>query len=97
MLDTTIKAVETVCAMDPSIDRSRLRDALRVLVGELSVENELVVDDRPVSRKEAARMLGVCPQTISLYARRGAIRPIRMGGTRTSGFSLKSIKEALAK
>ena len=99
MLDTTIRAVETVCAMDPSIDRARLRDALRVLAGELGVSGVLEVDDKAVTRKEAARMLGVCPQTVSLYARRGVIRPIRLGeaGERATGYSFKSIKAALAK
>ena len=98
MLDKTLGVVETVCAMDPSIDRARLRNALRVLAGELGVSGVTEVDDKAVSRKEAAQMLGVCPQTISLYVRRGIIRPIRLGamGARASGYSVKSIKEALA-
>lgn len=99
MLDATVRAVETVCAMDPSVDRARLRDALRVMAGELGVSGVLEVDDKAVSRKEAARMLGVCPQTVSLYVRRGVIRPIRLGetGARATGYSVKSIKAALAK
>lgn len=99
MLEATIRAVETVCAMDPSIDRARLRDALRVMAGELGVVGVEQVDDKAVSRKEAARMLGVCPQTVSAYVQRGFIRPIRLGATRTRamGYSVKSIKEALAK
>ena len=99
MLDTTIRAVETVCAMDPSIDRARLRDALRVMAGDLGVVGVDEVDDKAVSRKEAARMLGVCPQTVSLYVQRGFIRPIRLGAARAraTGYSVKSIKEALAK
>lgn len=99
MLDTTIRAVETVCAMDPSIDRARLRDALRVMAGELAVSGGLEVGDKPVSRKDAAEMLGVCKQTVSTYVRRGIIRPIRFGkaGERAYGYSLKSIREALAR
>ena len=99
MLDTTIRAVETVCAMDPSIDRARLRDALRVIAGEVAVAGVSDVDDRAVSRKEAARIMGVCPQTVSLYVRRGLIRPIRFGikGERASGYSMRSIKAAMAK
>lgn len=99
MLDATIRAVETVCAMDPSVDRARLRDALRVMAGELGVVGVEQVDDKAVSRKEAARMLGVCPQTVSAYVQRGFIRPIRLGATRTRamGYSVKSIREALAK
>ena len=99
MLDTTIRVVETVCAMDPSIDRARLRDALRVLAGELGVSGVADANDKVVSRREAAQLLGVCPQTISLYCRRGVIRPVRLGeaGERATGYSLKSIREALAK
>ena len=99
MFDTTIRAVETVCALDPSIDRARLRDALRVLAGELGVSGVADANDKVVSRREAAQLLGVCPQTVSLYVRRGVIRPVRLGetGARASGYSLKSIREALAK
>ena len=99
MLDTIVKAVESVCAADPSIDRARLRDALRVLAGEVDVVGVADVDDKVVSRKEAARMLGVCPQTVSLYVKRGLIRPLRLGaaGARATGYSVRSIKETLAK
>ena len=99
MLDATIRAVETVCAMDPSIDLARLRDALRVMSGEIGVSGVLELDDRVVKRREAARMLGVSPQMISVYGRTGKLRRIHMGeaGERASGYSLKSIKEALAK
>ncbi len=99
MLDSTLKAVESVCLIDPSVDRARLRDALRVLAGELGVSGVADANDKVVSRREAAQLLGVCPQTISLYCRRGVVRPVRLGetGARASGYSLKSIREALAR
>ena len=99
MQNGTIKAVETVCALDPSVDRARLRDALRVLAGKLGVSDVADANDKLVSRREAAKLLGVCPQTVSLYCRRGVIRPVRLGeaGERASGYSLKSIREALAR
>ena len=98
MLATTQKAIETVAMMDPSIDRVRLMEGLRVIAGEVPAMTD-AEDDRPVSRSEAARLLGVCPQTVCLYARRGIVRPIRLGavGARASGYSLRSIREAIAK
>lgn len=98
MLSTTKTALEAVACADPSIDRARLIEGLRVIAGEVpAVTDE--AEDRPVSRCEAARLLGVCPQTVTLYCRRGLIRPIRFGemGARASGYSLRSVREAIAK
>lgn len=97
MLATTQKAIETVAMMDPSIDRAQLVEGLRVIAGEVPAMTD-GEEDRPISRKEAARLLGVCPQTVCLYARRGILRPIRFGatGARASGYSLRSVREAIA-
>ena len=98
MLDTTARAIESVCMMDPSIDRARLRDGLRVIAGEIAAAVAADAEDRLVSRKEAARILGVSLATISAYASQGIIRPVRLGaiGARASGYSLKSIRAAMA-
>ena len=97
MLATTQKAIETVAMMDPSIDRARLAEGLRVIAGEVPAIAD-AEEDRPVSRSEAARLLGVCWQTVCLYARRGIIRRVHFGaaGARASGYSLRSIREAIA-
>ena len=95
MLDTTTKAIESVCMMDPSIDRARLRDGLRVIAGEVAAA---AAGDRLVSRVEAARLLGVSLATVSAYASHGVIRRVCLGakGARASGYSLKSIGAAMA-
>ena len=84
-------------ASDMSVDGCLKRtDEVLYRLREL-VRPELEIDDRAVTRKEAAQMLGVCPQTISLYVNRGIIKPIRLGEARAraSGYSLRSIKKAL--
>ena len=98
MLAATQKAIEAVAMTDPSIDRARLMEGLRIIAGEVPAVAD-AEDDRPVSRSEAARLLGVCRQTVCLYARRGIIRPVRFGaaGARASGYSLRSIREAIAR
>ena len=98
MLDTTAKAIESVCMMDPSIDRARLRDGLRVIAGDIAAVVAADAEDRLVSRAEAARLLGVSLATISTYASHGVIRRVRLGatGARASGYSLKSIRTAMA-
>ena len=98
MLTTTEKAIEAIAAADPSIDRARLREGLRVIAGEISAPVPGCADDRAISRAEAAQILGVSPTMISEYARRGLIRPIKLGavGARALGYSRQSVMALLA-
>ena len=98
MLTTTRNAIEAIAASDPTIDRARLVEGLQVIVGELEAVKD-IGEDRAISRIEAAKLLGVHPNTVGLYARRGIIRPIRLGAKRlrSIGYSLQSIREAIAR
>ena len=98
MLDTTAKAIESVCMLDPSIDRARLREGLRVIAGEISAAVPGCADDRAISRAEAAQILGCSLAAVSQYARRGKIRAVRLGatGARALGYSRQSVMALLA-
>ena len=98
MLTTTEKAIAAIAAADPSIDRARLREGLRVIAGEISAAVPGCADDRAISRAEAAQILGCSLTMISQYARRGLIRPVRLGatGARAMGYSKQSVMALLA-
>ncbi len=55
--------------------------------------------DRVLSRREVAEIMGVTARTVSAYARRGLIRPLRYGADakRATGFSEQSVRAMLAK
>lgn len=55
--------------------------------------------DRCLSREEVAKIMGVSPRTITSYAKEGIIASICNGtqGKRASGYSEKSVREAMAK
>ena len=97
MLTTTEKAIEAIAATDPSIDRARLREGLRVIAGDVQTVPGCD-NDRAISRAEAAQILGCSLAAISQYARRGVIRAIRLGatGARAMGYSEKSVRAVLA-
>ncbi len=75
------------------------RELERVLKGEAPTPtNESQAADRAITRKEAAKLLGVHPKTVSTYGRRGLIRRLALGagGERAFRFSLKSVTDLLA-
>ena len=98
MLDATKNAVKAICAADPTLSAAMVDAAITALQGN---DTKVYVDtspmDRAIPRKVAAQILGVTPRCISLYARRGLIRPIRMGaaGSRAIGYSEQSIRAVL--
>lgn len=53
--------------------------------------------DRAVTRKEAARILGCDPHTVTAYAKRGLIRRLTLGssGVRASRYSMASVMQLL--
>lgn len=56
-------------------------------------------NDQVVSCKDAAKMLSVSSRTMQLYARRGFVHRVCLGakGERAMGYTLSSIKAAMAK
>jgi len=97
MRASTLKIVEAAIVADETISPSQVRGVLRVLSGDLAADSKQ--SDECVPRSKVARMMGVCPATVTLYGKRGVIRPIRLGekGERAVGYSLLSIQEAMAR
>ena len=78
-------------------ERAAVFDILERRAGAAKTECDR---DRVISRAEVARLLNCSPKTISRYAARGIIRPIRLGamGRRaSSGYSLKSVEALIEK
>ena len=99
MLDATRNAVKAICAADPTLSAAMVDAALVTLQGkDVTVYVDPAPMDRVIPRKVAAQILGVTPRCISLYARRGLVRPIRLGaaGSRSIGYSEESIRKVLA-
>ena len=98
MLIATKNAVKAICAADPTLSAAMVDAALSALQGkDITVYVDTAPMDRAIPRKVAAQILGVTPRCVSLYAKRGLIRPIRMGvaGSRAVGYSEASIRAAI--
>jgi len=99
MLDATKNAIKAICAADPTLSAGMVDAAITALQGkDVTVYVDPAPMDRAIPRKVAAQILGVTPRCVSLYARRGLIRPIRMGaaGSRSVGYSEQSIRAVLS-
>lgn len=100
MLKNTVDAVTALLRCDPTITPEQSRAALDALEGKTSATyTDPTPIDRTLSRATVAEILGVSTRTVTLYAKRGIIRPCRFGadGKRAVGYSEKSVRDALAK
>ena len=95
LLKATESAIRAVCMTDPTIGQAQINAAIAALRGDGVAAP--IAADRAISRKEAARLLGVIPHTISDYVRKGLIRPFRFGaqGKIAHGYSLASVNALL--
>lgn len=96
MLQMTKTVIEAALKSDPTVTPTQLRAVFATLEGKTAVA---LTDPEPLdealSRNEVAKILNICPRTVSVYAKRGLIRPFR-GGTkrmRATGYSRRSVKE----
>ena len=99
MMKQTSDAVAALLRLDPSITPEQSRAALDALNGKTSATyTDPTPIDRTLSRATVAQILGVSTRTVTLYAKRGIIRPCRFGadGKRAVGYSEKSVRDALA-
>ena len=98
MLDATLSAVGAVLRTDPSISGEEVKAILAILRRPVREQPQAEPEDRVMSRAEVAKLLHCTPRTVSIYAARGVIRPLRLGvgGRRASGYSARSVEAALA-
>ena len=98
MLPTTRNAITALLRSDPSIPPRTIDAVLNALVTGCDIPP---MDSRPIervlSRQTVARLLGVSPHSVSIYARRGIIKPVCFGETaqRANGYSESSVRDAL--
>ena len=92
MRDTTKAAITALLAADLTATRQE-REAITAALSGKPAQAQAAMD-RVLSRAEAARILGVRPHTVTDYARKGVIRPIRCGrkGARAIGYSAASVQ-----
>ena len=98
MMQSTRTAVLAIVRTDPSITREQAKAAMDALEGRTSAG--LAADaptDRALTRQQAAEILGVKPDTVTLYARKGLIKAFRFGemGRLASGYSAESVRALL--
>lgn len=98
MMPSTRTAVLAIVRTDPSITREQANAALDALEGRTAAG--LAVNaptDRSLTRKQVAEMLGVKPDTVTLYVRKGLIKAFRFGahGKIASGYSAESVRALL--
>ena len=92
MTEQTRAAVSAILAADRTVKESTAREAIALLAGR----NADLAEDKPVSRSDAAKMLGVSKMTVSRWGREGVVRRITVGGRRRAfAFSLASINDIL--
>lgn len=84
---------------DPTVTQEVREEVLHLLDGKA---NAGLIDHRPMdralTRDEVCKLMGVRPRTVTYYARRGLIRPLRYGakGVRAMGYSEQSVRAAMA-
>ena len=87
-----------ICALlitDPSITAERRNMIELALDGrDGGGESAPELNDRVLKRSEVAKMLNVTCRTVTHYAKRGLIRPLRFGadGARAVGYSERSVR-----
>ena len=93
----TLAVISAALRADPIVTPDHARAVMALASGE--AESVGAETDKVLTRSVVAELLGVSPRCVTEYARRGIIRPIRLGaaGARAVGYSAASVRAALAK
>ena len=92
MTEQTRLAITAILATDKTVKESAAKEAIAVLTGR----NADLAEDKPISRSDAAKMLGVSKMTVTRWGSEGIIRRITVGGRRRAfAYSLASINDIL--
>lgn len=85
--ERTVEAVLAVLRLDRNVSPEMARRIVRYLEGKESEEGGSDIG-RIVSRREAAKMLGICPTSLDNLRRAGKITPVCFGksGKVASGY-----------
>lgn len=84
---------------DPTVEQDVRTEVLRIIEGKATPGlADTSPMDRALTREDVAKLMGVKPRTVTYYARRGLIRPLRYGakGVRAMGYSEQSVRAAMA-
>lgn len=94
MKQATKDAVQTILQNDPTVDNRNIGPAFDVLNGKTSVQMLAGAVDLTVSRRDAAKIIGVSIRMVDDLGRRGRItRAMLTGKDRAHGYSLASIRK----
>ena len=100
MQDSTREIIKAACGADLSISKEMLNAAIDILSGAvaMSVDRKESREDRILSRKEAAKILGMSPNRVDYYCRqKGGLRRVRLpGGSRSIGISALSVQDMIS-
>lgn len=95
----TRAAICALIVVDPSITPTHRQAIENVLDGRgIERREDTAKADNVLKRSEVARMLKCTVRTVTQYAKRGLIRPIRLGrsGVRACGYSAESVATLIA-
>ena len=97
LIATTLKSAAKI---DPTLTADRQAAALDALEGRGAATADGKKRDAVLTRAEVAARLKCSVKTVSRYAERGIIRPIRLGAKSrraSNGYSALSVEEAIEK
>lgn len=90
-------ALKGIFSMDPSITSDQIKTCFMVLSGSQKPCCEVEILPLVVSRAEAARMMGISPRAVDVYARSGELKRVYYRGERrSSGFLRSSVEDKVA-
>lgn len=99
MIDSTKSILISVFRADPTIATEQIEAVMDILEGRASKRAEIKMsegEDRVVSFRDAAEMMGVSVPRVRDLARAGIIRRVRLKGqSRATGCSFASIQAAI--
>lgn len=92
---TSETALRAIMKADETITPEQAEEAIAAAKGKAG---KPTMTDTGMKRAEVAKVLGIHPQTVTLYAKRGLIRPLCGGasGARTTLYSAASVEAFLA-
>lgn len=90
MTDQTRQTLTILLAADPTIGPTRAAEMLQKMTDPAGASDPVRLIARP---KQAAAALGCSVRTVANYAARGLIQPVKLTGSRASGYRWSDIRK----
>lgn len=96
MLSTTKQIVKAALAADSTLSEQTKVAVLSTLEGKTAAGLIKTAPlDRVLTRQQVAEIIGKSVKSVDVYGRRGVFKRVNFGGSRSSGYSEASVREAM--